>query len=175
MLLLLFEALQLQRRFGLLDECLPFGPVSDAALQDFYVHPCYVALYIILPCWHADVNQWRRLHPFCATCTSPSLFRILKKKGSSQRRCYGHQMTLNSFSKHDTTTYKTEWQTTFRSFLSCNTCPSDIWSKSHVYLSYINKKDWVRGQFCGYQMQCFQNILEDLHVCTVCQWRLKHF
>jgi len=40
--------------------------------------------------WHADVKQWHRLSPFCATCMSP-LFRIWKKK-SSQRRGYSHQM-----------------------------------------------------------------------------------
>ena len=49
LLLLLSEALELQRSFGLLNECLPFGPVSDAGLPICYFHPCYVALYIILP------------------------------------------------------------------------------------------------------------------------------
>jgi len=34
--LLLSEALQLQRSFGLLIECLPFGPVSDAVLPVCY-------------------------------------------------------------------------------------------------------------------------------------------
>jgi len=47
--LLLLEALQLQRSFGLLNEFLPFGPVSDAVLPVCYFHPCYIALYIILP------------------------------------------------------------------------------------------------------------------------------
>ena len=47
--LLLSEALQLQRGFGLPNECLPLGPVSDAVLPVCYFHPCYVALYIILP------------------------------------------------------------------------------------------------------------------------------
>ena len=46
---LLSEALQLQRSFRLLNECLSFGPVSDAVLPVCYFHPCYVALYIILP------------------------------------------------------------------------------------------------------------------------------
>ena len=36
---LLSEALQLQRSFGLLNECLPFGPVSDAVLPVCYFHP----------------------------------------------------------------------------------------------------------------------------------------
>ena len=49
LLLLLLEALQLQRSFGLLNESLPFGPVSDAVLPIWYYHPCYIALYIILP------------------------------------------------------------------------------------------------------------------------------
>ena len=48
-LLLLLEALQLQRSFGLLNEFLPFDPVSDAVLPVCYFHPCYIALYIILP------------------------------------------------------------------------------------------------------------------------------
>jgi hypothetical protein len=48
LLLLLLEALQLQRSFGLLNEFLPFGPVSDAVLPVCYFHPCYIALYIIL-------------------------------------------------------------------------------------------------------------------------------
>ena len=47
--LLLLEALQLQRSFGLLNEFLPFGRVSDAVLPVCYFHPCYIALYIILP------------------------------------------------------------------------------------------------------------------------------
>ena len=47
--LLLLEALQLQRSFGLLSEFLPFGSVSDAVLPVCYFHPCYIALYIILP------------------------------------------------------------------------------------------------------------------------------
>jgi len=47
--ILLLEALQLQRCFGLLNEFLPFGPVSDAVLAVCYFHPCYIALYIILP------------------------------------------------------------------------------------------------------------------------------
>jgi len=49
LLLLLLEALQLQRSFGHLNEFLPFGPVSDAVLPVCYFHPCYIALYIILP------------------------------------------------------------------------------------------------------------------------------
>jgi hypothetical protein len=48
-LLLLLEALQLQRSFGLLSEFLPFDPVSDAVLPVCYFHPYYIALYIILP------------------------------------------------------------------------------------------------------------------------------
>jgi hypothetical protein len=48
-LLLLLEALQLQRSFGLLNEFLPIDPVSDAALPVGYFHPCYIAHYIILP------------------------------------------------------------------------------------------------------------------------------
>ena len=47
-LLLLLEALQLQRSFGLLNEFLPFDPVSDAFLP-VYFHLCYVALYIVFP------------------------------------------------------------------------------------------------------------------------------
>jgi len=47
--ILLLEALQLQRSFGLLNESLPFGPVSDADLPICYLHPCYVALHTILP------------------------------------------------------------------------------------------------------------------------------
>jgi hypothetical protein len=46
---LLLEALQLQRSFGLLNEFLPFDPVSDAVFPVYYFHPCYIALYIILP------------------------------------------------------------------------------------------------------------------------------
>jgi hypothetical protein len=49
LLLLLLEALQLQRNFGLLNEFLPFDPVSNAVLPVCYFHPCYIALYIILP------------------------------------------------------------------------------------------------------------------------------
>ena len=49
LLLLLIEALHLQTSFGLLNEFLPFGPVSDAVLPVCYFHPCYIALYIILP------------------------------------------------------------------------------------------------------------------------------
>ena len=45
----LLEALQLQRSFGLLNQFLPFGPVSDAVLPVCYFHPCYIALYIIIP------------------------------------------------------------------------------------------------------------------------------
>ena len=41
--LLLLEALQLQRSFGLLNEFLPFDPVSDAVLPVCYFHPCYIA------------------------------------------------------------------------------------------------------------------------------------
>jgi hypothetical protein len=48
-LLLLLEALQFQRRFGLLNEFLPFDPVSDAVLPVSYFHPCYITLYITLP------------------------------------------------------------------------------------------------------------------------------
>jgi len=47
-LLLLCKALQLQWRFGPLNEFFPFGPVSDAVLP-IYFHFCYIALYIILP------------------------------------------------------------------------------------------------------------------------------
>jgi hypothetical protein len=47
--LLLLEALQIQRNFVLLNEFLPFGPVSNAVLPVCYFHPCYIALYIILP------------------------------------------------------------------------------------------------------------------------------
>jgi len=47
--LLLLEALKLQRSFGLLNEFLPFGPVSDAFLPVCYFHVCYVALYIVFP------------------------------------------------------------------------------------------------------------------------------
>ena len=43
-ILLLSEALQLQRSFGLLNKCLPFDPFSDAVLPVCYFHPCYVAL-----------------------------------------------------------------------------------------------------------------------------------
>jgi hypothetical protein len=43
------EALQLQRSFGLLNEFLPFDPVSDAVLPVCYFHPCYITLYFILP------------------------------------------------------------------------------------------------------------------------------
>ena len=49
LLILLLEALQLQRSFGLLNEFLSFGPVSDAVLPVCYFHPCYIALYSILP------------------------------------------------------------------------------------------------------------------------------
>ena len=48
-LLLLLEALQLQRSFGLLNEFLPFGLVSDAFLPVCYFQPCYVTLYTVLP------------------------------------------------------------------------------------------------------------------------------
>ena len=44
-LLLLLEALQLQRSFGLLNEFLPLGPVSDAVLPVCYFHPCYISLF----------------------------------------------------------------------------------------------------------------------------------
>ena len=47
-LLLLLEELQLQGSFDLLNEFLPFGPVSNAVLP-VYFHPCYIALYFILP------------------------------------------------------------------------------------------------------------------------------
>jgi hypothetical protein len=46
--LLLLQALQLQRSFRLLNEFIPFHPVSDAVLP-VYFHPCYIALYFILP------------------------------------------------------------------------------------------------------------------------------
>jgi hypothetical protein len=46
---LLLEAQQLQRCFGLLNEFLPFDPVSDAVLPVCYFHLCYIVLYIILP------------------------------------------------------------------------------------------------------------------------------
>jgi len=49
LLLLLLEVLQLQGSFGLLNEFLPLGPVSDAVLPVCYFHPCYIALYIIIP------------------------------------------------------------------------------------------------------------------------------
>ena len=49
LLLLLLEALQLQRSFGHLSEFLPFGPVSDTFLPVCYFHLRYVALYIIFP------------------------------------------------------------------------------------------------------------------------------
>ena len=42
------KALQLQRSFGLLNECLPFDPVSDAVLPVCYFHPFHVAFYINL-------------------------------------------------------------------------------------------------------------------------------
>jgi len=48
LLLLLLEALQLQRSLGLL-EFLPLGPLSDAVNPVCYFHPCYIARYIILP------------------------------------------------------------------------------------------------------------------------------
>jgi hypothetical protein len=48
-LLLLLEVLQLQRRFGLLNEFFPFGSVSDAVLPVRYSHVCYITFYIILP------------------------------------------------------------------------------------------------------------------------------
>jgi hypothetical protein len=41
LLLFLLEALQLQRGFGLLNEFLPFGPVSNAVLPVCYFHPLY--------------------------------------------------------------------------------------------------------------------------------------
>jgi len=47
--LLLLEALQLQGRFGLLNEFFPFGPVSVAVPPVCYFHICYVTFYIILP------------------------------------------------------------------------------------------------------------------------------
>ena len=49
LLLLPLQALQLQRSFGLLNEFLPFSPISDAALPVCYFHPCYIALYITFP------------------------------------------------------------------------------------------------------------------------------
>ena len=48
-LLLLLEALQLQRSFGLLNEFFPFGSVSDAVLPVSYSHVCYITFNIILP------------------------------------------------------------------------------------------------------------------------------
>jgi hypothetical protein len=47
--LLLLEALQLQRSFGLLNEFFPFGSVSDAVLPVTYYHVCYITFNIILP------------------------------------------------------------------------------------------------------------------------------
>ena len=47
--LLLLEALQLQRSFGLLNEFFPFGSVSDAVLPVSYSHVGYITFYIILP------------------------------------------------------------------------------------------------------------------------------
>ena len=44
LLLLLLEALQLQRSFGLLNEFLPFGPVSDAVLPVCYFQPTFLKL-----------------------------------------------------------------------------------------------------------------------------------
>ena len=41
LLLLLSKALRLQRSFVLLNDCLPFGPVSDEVLLVRYFHPCY--------------------------------------------------------------------------------------------------------------------------------------
>jgi hypothetical protein len=49
LLLLLLEALQLQRRFGLLNEFFPFEPVSDAILPICYFHFCHITFYIIFP------------------------------------------------------------------------------------------------------------------------------
>ena len=48
-IILLLEALQLQRSLSLLNEFLPFGPVSDAFFPVCYFHLCYVALYIVFP------------------------------------------------------------------------------------------------------------------------------
>ena len=47
--LLLLEALQLQRSFGLLNKFFPFGSVSDAVLPVSYSHVGYITFYIILP------------------------------------------------------------------------------------------------------------------------------
>jgi hypothetical protein len=41
-ILLLLEALQLQRSFVLLNEFFPFGSVSDAVLPAVYSHVCYI-------------------------------------------------------------------------------------------------------------------------------------
>jgi hypothetical protein len=49
LLLLVLEAVQLQRRFGLLNEFFSFGSVSDAALPVSYSHFCYITFYITLP------------------------------------------------------------------------------------------------------------------------------
>ena len=49
LLLLLLEARKLQRTFGLLNEFLPFRPISDAALPVCYFHHCYIPFYIIFP------------------------------------------------------------------------------------------------------------------------------
>ena len=48
-LLLLLQALQLQRSFGLLNEFFPPGPVSDAVPPICYSQFYYIAFYIILP------------------------------------------------------------------------------------------------------------------------------
>jgi hypothetical protein len=47
--LLLLEALQLQRNFGLLNEFLPLVSVFDAVLPVVYSHVYYITFYIILP------------------------------------------------------------------------------------------------------------------------------
>ena len=39
------KAQQLQRSFGLLNECLPFGLVPDAVLPICYFHSCYMSLF----------------------------------------------------------------------------------------------------------------------------------
>jgi hypothetical protein len=48
-IIILLKAVQLQGSFGLLNEFFPFGTVSDAVLPICYFHPCYIALYIIIP------------------------------------------------------------------------------------------------------------------------------
>ena len=47
--LLLLKVLQLRGSFGLLNEFLTFGPVSDAVLPVGYSQVCYITFHIILP------------------------------------------------------------------------------------------------------------------------------